>query len=63
MSRDAAIFSFILRLVLIIICVNKAKALNRSQFGWGVFAFFFPILALIWIQFVKPKVEWENQEI
>jgi hypothetical protein len=55
------IFMMILRLVGIIVCVNKAKELNRSQTGWGFFGFFMPIVAMIWVHNIKPKVRWENQ--
>jgi len=46
---------FIFRIVITVYCVNKAGKLNRSKFGWGVFAFILPLIALIWIQFMKPK--------
>jgi hypothetical protein len=55
------IIQMILRLVGIIVCVNKAKELNRSQGGWGFFGFLMPIIAMIWIHCIKPKVKWENQ--
>jgi len=55
------IFQMILRLVGIIVCVNKAKELNRSQGGWGFFGFIMPIVAMIWVHCIKPKVVWENQ--
>lgn len=55
------IIQMILRLVGIIVCVNKAKELNRSQGGWGFFGFIMPIVAMIWVHCIKPKVKWENQ--
>ena len=45
----------IVRIFITIYCVNKAGELNRSKWGWGLFGFFLPILAIIWIQFMKPK--------
>mgnify|MGYP006898399627 CR=1 FL=1 len=55
------IIQMILRLVGIVVCVNKAKELNRSQGGWGFFGFIMPIVAMIWVHCIKPKVNWENQ--
>ena len=34
--------------------VNRARKLNRSKFGWGLFGFLLPFVALICIQIVKP---------
>ena len=48
------IFLMIVRIGITIYCVWKAGELNRSKWGWGFFGFFLPILALIWIQFMKP---------
>lgn len=55
------ILVLLLRLAGIIVCVNKAKELNRSQGGWGFFGFCMPIVAMIWIHYMKPKVKWEDQ--
>ena len=52
---------FVARIAITIYCVNKAGKLNRSKGGWGVFGFLLPILALIWIQFMKPKMVWDDQ--
>jgi hypothetical protein len=49
------------RIGITVYCVNKAGELNRSKGGWGVFGFFLPIIALIWIQFMKPKMVWDDQ--
>lgn len=54
------IFGLVLRIVGIIVCSNKAKELNRSSGGWGVFGFFMPIIAMIWIQFMKPVMKWDS---
>jgi hypothetical protein len=45
----------IVRIIITIYCVNKAGELKRNKVGWGLFGFFLPIVALIWIQFIKPK--------
>lgn len=42
-----AIGSFVLRVIVVVWCVKAARILNRNSFGWGVFAFFLPALALI----------------
>ncbi len=54
------IILFVLRIVITVYCVGKAKELNRSQLGWGVFAFFIPVLALIIIQFMEPRMQWKK---
>ena len=51
-----------LRVIGVLVCVNKAGELNRSKRGWGFFGFISPIIAMIWIQFMKPVTEW-NQNI
>jgi hypothetical protein len=50
----------ILRIGLTIYCVKRAIALGRDKWGWGVFAFFVPLIAFIAIQFIKPRVVWYN---
>ena len=47
-------FVFIVGIGVTIACVSQAKQLGRSQVGWGVFGFLLPIVAIIWIQFMKP---------
>jgi hypothetical protein len=54
------IIQLILRVVGVAVCVNKAKELNRSSGGWGVFGFISPILAMIWIHFMKPVTTWDE---
>lgn len=51
---------FILRIIITVYCVNKAGSLNRSKSGWGLFAFFIPLVAVVWIQFMKPLIGWEK---
>lgn len=53
-------FSFILRIVIMAFCINKSGKLNRSKWGWGIFGFFMPLVAIIWIQFMKPIIMWER---
>tara|TARA_R100001377_G_scaffold39727_1_gene22191 strand:- start:497 stop:706 length:210 start_codon:yes stop_codon:yes gene_type:complete len=63
MNEEAiVIFQLILRAVGMLVCANKAKELNRSQGGWGFFGFLSPILAMIWIHFMKPNMNWDENE-
>ena len=55
-----SVIQLILRIIVVTYCVIKAGKLNRSKFGWGVFALFLPIIALIVIFFMKPVVDFEN---
>ena len=58
------IIQLVLRIVGAIVCSNKAQSLNRSTGGWGFFGFVSPILAMIWVHFMKPVMKWdENVEI
>ena len=50
-----------IRIIGAAVCSNKAKELNRNTFGWGIFGFLLPIIAMIWVQFMKPVVVWENE--
>jgi hypothetical protein len=61
-DNNAIIFLIllILRVIITIYCVNKAAKINRSKIWWGIFGFIFPIIAFIWIQFIKPKYIWHN---
>jgi len=54
------IFLLILRIVGAVVCSNKAKELNRSTGGWGFFGFIMPIVAMIWVHCIKPKVVWDS---
>lgn len=56
------IIQLILRIVGAVVCVNKAKELNRSTGGWGFFGFVMPIIAMIWIHFMKPVMKWEENK-
>ena len=55
------VFTLILRFVGAIVCSNKAKELNRNTGGWGFFGFFMPIVAMIWVNCLKPNIEWEKK--
>ena len=50
-----------LRILGIIVCRNKAEELNRNKGGWGFFGFISPIVAMIWIQFMKPITDWSDE--
>lgn len=54
------IMVLIFRIIAVVVCVNKAKELNRSTGGWGFFGFVMPLLAIIWIQFMKPVTIWDE---
>lgn len=56
-----AILVITLRVVGVIVCSFKAKELNRSSGGWGFFGFLMPIVAMIWIQFMKPIIKFEKE--
>lgn len=55
--------SLLIRLVGVIVCVRKAKKLNRNLFGWGVFGLISPIIAMIWVHNIKPKKPMEIENI
>ncbi len=54
------IIQLILRIVGAVVCSNKAKELNRDSGGWGVFGFLLPIVAMIWINCLKPITNWDK---
>ena len=64
MQSEAGVFfvQFILRVIGAVVCYNKANDLNRSSGGWAFFGFALPILARIWIQFMKPVVDWRSDQ-
>lgn len=55
------IIGLVLRIVGAVVCVDKAKSLNRSTTNWGIFGFFMPIIAMIWIYNSKPKIDWNQK--
>jgi len=64
MNEEAFAVAYIIMLAVrigtTVYCVNRAKELNRNKTGWGFFGFFLPIIALIAIQFIKPKINWDD---
>ena len=56
------IFSLLLSVCGAFVCSDKAKKLNRDSTAWGLFGFFLPIVAMIWVNCVKPKVAWNNPD-
>lgn len=60
MEGGVFLILFILRIVGAIVCSNKAKELNRSTGGWGFFGFVSPIIAMIWINCLKPITNWNK---
>jgi len=54
------ILGLVLRIIGAFVCSSKAKELNRSTGGWGFFGFISPIIAMIWIQFMKPIMVWDR---
>jgi hypothetical protein len=54
------IIQLVLRIVGLVFCSNKAKELNRSASGWGFFGFISPIIAMIWINCLKPITNWDK---
>ena len=61
-NASLQIVFLIARILITIYCVNRARDLNRSKAGWGIFAFCIPILAIIWIQFIKPVSNVQKNE-
>jgi len=59
-QKSQVILMLLLRVFGTIICVYKAKKLNKSEVGWGLFGFVFPLVAIIWIQFMKPILVWNS---
>ena len=51
----------LLRIIITIYCVRKARKLNLNAFSWGFVAFIFPIISVIAIQFMKKRIIPEYQ--
>lgn len=43
----------ILRIIAVIYCVNRAQKNKNNVFLWGFLAVFFPLIAIVAIQFIK----------
>ncbi len=56
------IVGFGLRICGAIVCSSKAESLNRNQALWAFLGFISPILFMIWIQFMKPRILWEESK-
>ena len=61
MEAIVPILLIVLRIVGVIVCSNKAGELNRSKGGWGFFGFVSPIIAMIWINCMKPIMTFEKE--
>ena len=63
MNPGLALFLMALRIGITIYCVNRAAALNRDKTSWGLFGFFLPLLAAIWISCLNPNRVWDSNPI
>ena len=61
MEEIVSILMIALRILGVVVCIKKAEELNRNKGGWGFFGFISPILAMIWIQFMKPVTDWSDE--
>ena len=61
MERVLPVLLIVIRIVGVLVCVNKAEELNRSKGGWGFFGFVSPIIAMIWIHYMKPIITFEKE--
>jgi hypothetical protein len=52
------ILQLVFRVIITIVCVNRARSLNRSPLNWGLFGFVLPLIALISIYLMKFKSVW-----
>ena len=55
MNPLAILFLLAIRIGITVYCIKRAGVLNRDKTTWGVFGFLVPLLAIIWISFLKPK--------
>lgn len=63
MEAIVPILLIVLRIVGVIVCSNKAGELNRNKGGWGFFGFVSPIIAMIWINCMKPIMTFEKEKL
>jgi uncharacterized membrane protein YjfL (UPF0719 family) len=56
-SEILLLLGTLISIVVSIYCVRKAEKLNRNRFGWALFGFCLPLIAFIFIQFMKPRKE------
>lgn len=62
-----------IKILLMWYVISKAGSLNLNKWGWGIFSFFTPFIALLCIHFVSAKedtdcsttssMDWDNNEI
>ena len=62
MEGGVFVILFVLRIVGATVCSSKAKELNRNSGGWGFFGFISPIIAMIWVNCLKPITIWDKNE-
>ena len=53
-NGSLALVQIALRVIGIIVCVNKARSLKRNALGWGAFGFLLPIVAMVAVYCMKP---------
>jgi len=53
-NGSMALVQIALRVIGIIVCVNRARSLKRNTFGWGAFGFLLPIVAMVAVYCMKP---------
>ncbi|MCD6011743.1 MAG: hypothetical protein K0Q79_1605 [Flavipsychrobacter sp.] len=61
-TLEILIIHSIFRFIVTMICIKKARELNRSTLNWGLLGFIFPLIAIIAIYVVKYKVSWPESE-
>ena len=55
------LIGIVLRVMAVIYCGNEAGLKNRDKTWWGVFGALLPLIAIIWIRSIKPKIDWDTQ--
>lgn len=50
----------ILKMIGGMFCGMKAKRLNRNRYTWSFLGFWFTIVTLIILLFLKPKMDWDE---
>jgi hypothetical protein len=55
MSSGYAVGGLIWTIVLVCVCVYIARSKGRSALGWGIFGFFFSLIALIILLLLPSK--------
>lgn len=60
-SLPIILFQLILRIVGAVVCSRRAEKINRNSGGWGFFGFLLPLIAIIWVYCLKPKIDFREQ--